>query len=290
MNCLTVLPNWFKQSLPDAGSLRQSRWLKEKGQETVCVRAKCPNLNRCFASRQMTFMILGAKCTRNCVFCAVPKANGAPLEIDLSEPQRISRLAQDLGLKYAVITSVTRDDLADGGAGEFARTIEQVRRVSPDVPVEALIPDFSANLESIRKISESPAAVVAHNLETVKRLSPVLRPQADYQRSLNVLTLIKYYNPAMVTKSSLMLGLGEAKEEVIEALTDLRMVDCGIITLGQYLAPSPAHYPVKEFIAPKQFDEYAGIAREIGFRAVASGPLVRSSYQAEELFRSTVNV
>lgn len=285
LNQTVVLPAWFRQPLPDPSSLGQSRWLKKAEQETVCVRAKCPNLNRCFANRQMTFLILGSKCTRNCAFCAVAKAGSSRLEIDPGEPQRISRMAKDFGLKYVVITSVTRDDLADGGAGEFVRTIEQIRQVSPDILVEVLIPDFNGNKESIREIAESPAAVVAHNLETVKRLSPELRPQADYQRSLNVLRLIKRYNPGRLTKSSLMLGLGESKDEVVEALMDLRKSGCDILTLGQYLAPSPAHYPVCEFIAPEQFSRYVELAREIGFRALAAGPLVRSSYRAEELFK-----
>lgn len=285
LNQTAVLPAWFRQPLPDQSSLGQSRWLKKAKQETVCARAKCPNLNRCFANRQMTFLILGNKCTRNCVFCALAKAGSSRLGIDPGEPQRISRLAKDLGLKYVVITSVTRDDLADGGAGEFVRTIEQIRRIGPDILVEVLIPDFNGNKESIRKTAESPAAVVAHNLETVKRLSLELRPEADYQRSLNVLRLIKRYNPGRLTKSSLMLGLGESRDEVVEALMDLRKSGCDILTLGQYLAPSPAHYPVKEFIAPEQFNRYAELAREIGFRALAAGPLVRSSYRAEELFK-----
>ncbi len=286
MSYTATLPNWFRQPLPDELSLRQSRWLKKAEQETVCSRAKCPNLNNCFANRQMTFMILGGQCTRNCAFCAVPKANGANLEVDFNEPQRISRLVKDFGLKYVVITSVTRDDLADGGAGEFVRTIEQVRQVSPDVLVEVLIPDFGGKEESVRKTAESPAVVVAHNLETVKRLTTRLRPQADYQRSLSVLKLIKQYNIGAITKSSLMLGLGETGQEVVETLFDLKDAGCDILTLGQYLAPGPAYYPVKEFIAPGQFNRYADLAQEIGFRAIASGPLVRSSYQAEELYRS----
>ncbi len=280
------LPAWFKQPLADEFSLSQLRLLKKTGQETVCLQARCPNLNSCFKNRQLTFMILGGSCTRNCLFCAVPKANGVKLEVDLAEPQRISRLVEDLGIQYAVITSVTRDDLADGGAEQFVRVIEEI---NPGVLVEILIPDFMGQENSIRKAAESRAAVIAHNLETVKRLSRMLRPQADYRRSLNVLRSVKHYNPGTITKSSLMLGLGETREEVIEALADLRRAGCGILALGQYLAPSPAHYPVKEFIAPEQFDEYAGLAREIGFLAVASGPLVRSSYKAEELYRSIHN-
>lgn len=285
------LPSWFKQEIPDAVSLDRMHLLSEAKVNTVCQKAHCPNLSRCFKNRELTFMILGDTCTRNCRFCAVSKSEGrALLTLDIDETNRIAQTIKELRLNYVVITSVARDDLPDGGASHFAQAIKLIHESGQDIGVEVLIPDFLGDFSSIEVIVNARPIVVAHNLETVRRLSPELRPQADYQRSLNILRIIKEIDSAMITKSSLMLGLGENEEEIVATMEDLRSVNCDTLTLGQYLIPSSRHYPVKEFISVGQFIRYRDIAIELGFKAVLSGPLVRSSYQAKELYEEVKNV
>jgi len=228
-------------------------------------------------------MILGKNCTRNCGFCGVRKRDNLKPGIDPDEPQRIALAANSLGIKHAVVTSVTRDDLKDGGAKQFVETIKSIRAQDDSIKVEVLIPDFLGNFESLSFVVKAKPFILAHNLETIKRLYSIIRPGADYGRSLGLLKKAKELDRGLITKSSLMLGLGETKDEVFVALKDLRKSGCDIVTLGQYLAPSPGHYPVREFIPPEQFQEYARACRGLGFKKVLSGPKVRSSYYAEEV-------
>jgi lipoic acid synthetase len=278
------LPGWFRQELPDNKARGLMHLFSQSGARTVCREAKCPNLNYCFRNNKATFMILGDTCTRNCRFCGVNKAEGEVFS-STSEPSLISELVKRLGMKYVVITSVSRDDLTDAGAGEFAATIKSIRETNREVKIEVLIPDFQGNISSLRCVLDAGPDVLGHNLETVRRLYRDLRPQADYQRSLGVLKAVKELRPEINSKSSLMLGLGEREEEVLEAMRGLREVDCDMLTLGQYLAPSADHYPVKEFIPLEQFCKYRDKAIALGFKSVASAPLVRSSFKAEETFK-----
>jgi lipoic acid synthetase len=231
-------------------------------------------------------MILGDICTRNCKFCGVEKSNTQLLDFDLDEPGRIAGVVGKLGLKYVVLTSVTRDDLEDGGASIFARTIELIHGLDKGIKVEVLIPDFKGRIDSVKRVLDAHPQVTAHNIETVKRLYAEIRPKANYELSLGVLREIKGVSLAAITKSSLMLGLGEREEEVKLTMRDLRGADCDIITLGQYLAPSQNHYPVQEFISPEKFRYYKQMGIALGFKAVLSGPLVRSSYRAEEVYKA----
>ncbi len=282
------LPAWFRQDIPDASARTAMQMLAERGIHTVCRQAHCPNAGRCFKNREMTFLILGDACTRRCLFCAVKKAPAQPSAIVPGEPQRISRAARELGLTYVVITSVTRDDLEDGGAGQFAGTIHALRSIGAEIKVEALIPDFCGRPFALKTVVDAGPAVLAHNLETVRRLHRQLKPDSSYTRSLEVLCKIKSFNPQLLTKSGLMLGLGESEDDVAEAMKDLRGVRCDILTLGQYLAPGQSHYPVRAFISPGQFQAYRIQALELGFRKVLAGPLVRSSYRAQELYREVI--
>ncbi|TRZ93927.1 lipoyl synthase [bacterium] len=281
---ISRLPAWFKQDLPDDSVLKNESLFSDFEMHTVCREAKCPNLSRCFKEQRFTFLILGNTCTRNCAFCGVNKAK-EKLNLDQSEPARIQEVVKKLGLDYVVITSVTRDDLADGGATYFAETIRLIHELPGNVEIEVLIPDLQGRMESLEHILAAKPQVLAHNLETIKRLYADLRPEADYQLSLNLLNKAKGLSPGVVTKSSLILGLGEREPEVTEAMRDLRVNHCDFLTLGQYLAPSAEHYPVKEFITPQQFKRYENIALGLGFKAVLAGPLVRSSYQAKEIYR-----
>lgn len=284
-------PPWFKQEIPDSATLEKARLLSESGVHTVCQEARCPNLSYCFKHSDLTFMLLGDTCTRNCRFCAVKKSQSEEkIELDLDEPLRITEAVRKLGLNYVVITSVTRDDLADGGAEIFTQTIALIRNLNSDIKIEILIPDFQGKRLSLQSLLASEPDVVAHNLETVPRFYPHLRPMADYALSLSVLRTVKELNPEIITKSSLMLGLGEAEEEVIAAMHDLRRNYCDILTLGQYLSPSLSHYSAKEFVAPEHFQKYQKLGLELGFKAVSSGPLVRSSYRARELYEEFVHV
>lgn len=272
------LPKYFKQEIPGEAVFEKLQLISRFNLHTVCQEARCPNISHCFRKQRLTFLILGDSCTRNCRFCAVKKLAHNRLRVDGGEPQRLASAVGELGLKYVVITSVTRDDLADAGAEIFAKTISLIRTMSKEIKVEVLIPDFQGKISHLTKIIKANPDVVAHNLETVARLYPDLRPEANYQCSLEVLGKIKTLAPLMITKSSLMLGLGEREEEVITVLEDLRKQQCDFLTLGQYLSPSVKHYPVKEFITREQFDQYRKIALALGFKSVLSGPLVRSSY------------
>jgi len=280
------LPLWFKQNLPGNIALSRIQLLSELNVNTVCSEANCPNLGDCFNNLRLTFMILGDICTRDCKFCGVEKSNAKLLDFDSDEPGRVAGVVAKLGLKYVVLTSVTRDDLADGGASIFVRTIEFIRSLNKGIKVEVLIPDFKGKLDCIKRVLDAHPQVIAHNIETVKRLYGEIRQKANYEFSLRVLREIKEINPVQVTKSSLMLGLGEREEEVKLTMQDLRDADCDIITLGQYLAPSQNHYPVQEFISLEKFTRYREMGIALGFKAVLSGPLVRSSYRAEEVYKA----
>jgi lipoic acid synthetase len=273
-------PVWLnkKISLRDCAELKAI--LKERKINTVCEEAQCPNIGECFAKKQATFMILGAICTRGCLFCGIKK--GAPDPVDFKEPLRIANIAVELGLKHLVITSVTRDDLLDGGAGVFAKTVEAIRNKNKEITIEVLIPDFKADLESIKILAESNPDIIAHNMETVPRLYKDIRKDASYLRSLKVFDILKEIAPNIPLKSGLMLGLGEREEEVCAVFDDLARAGCIYLSIGQYLAPSNTHFPVKEYIRPEVFDQYREKAMAAGFRSVKSAPYVRSSYLAAE--------
>jgi lipoic acid synthetase len=279
------LPPWLKRRIPPGGQAVQGL-LNELHLATVCDGAHCPNRGECYARGTATFLILGKTCTRACRFCAIPNNPPGPPRED--EPQAVAEAAARMGLNYAVITSVTRDDLPDGGAGHFARTIRAVRARLPQARVEVLTPDFQGSETSIATVLDARPDVFNHNVETVPRLYPAVRPQADYQQSLRVLEIAKKQATAqglaMFTKSGLMVGLGESDEEVLQVMRDLRRAECDILTIGQYLAPSNAHFPVARFVEPEQFDAWRDEALKMGFRAAACGPFVRSSYMAEGLF------
>ena len=278
-------PRWLKRRLPSGpvyGTVCQG--LEAQGLHTVCQEAKCPNQWECFSSRTATFLILGARCTRNCGFCAVEHGPLGPP--DREEPQRVARMAHEMGLSYVVVTSVTRDDLPDGGSGLFAATIQALRETIPGVGVEVLIPDFQGQAAALATVVAAGPDVLNHNLETIPELYSTVRPEADYQRSLALLQHTRDLAPHMMTKSGLMLGLGETRDQVRRTLQDLRRVDCCMVTLGQYLQPSPDHLPVRRYVPPEEFDRWRAEALQLGFQEAASGPLVRSSYQARELFRA----
>jgi len=280
------LPIWFRQELPDSISFSRLAEFNRYQVNTVCREAKCPNIFECFKDSQMTFMILGDTCTRNCRFCAVQKkSHNQSLGIDFKEPERILEIVRKLNLKYVVITSVTRDDLVDGGSSVFAGVLDTIHKFNKNIKIEVLIPDFQGDISSIRCVIKAGPDVAGHNIETIERLYRDLRPQGEYRRSLEVLKKIKELCFELITKSSIMLGLGEKDFEVRQAMQDLREASCDIVTLGQYLAPTITHYPVKEFITPKKFLEYKEYALALGFKAVLSGPLVRSSYKAESVFK-----
>jgi lipoyl synthase len=276
------LPEWLRRPLPTSDAFAHTRaLLKELRLHTVCESARCPNHWECWGKGTATFMIGGDRCTRACGFCAVTTAK--PLALDPGEPARVAEATRRLRLRYVVLTAVARDDLADGGADHFHRTIEAVRAGSPGVVVEVLTPDFNDRDEAIDRVLSARPQVFNHNLETVRRLTPAVRSRATYDRSLSVLRKVKTRcGDSVYTKSGLMLGLGERDDEVLDALKDLRSVGCDLLTLGQYLQPTPAHLPVVEFVAPERFDQYRRVAGDAGFLHVASGPLVRSSYHADE--------
>ena len=277
-------PVWLRRKLPDAEALARMRGLlRRHGLHTVCEGALCPNQGECFGQGTVTFLILGNTCTRSCTFCAIPTEERPPAP-DPGEPERIARASAELGLRHVVVTSVTRDDLGDGGAGRFAETVQALRRISPEIVVEILIPDFQGSVESLRTVVKSTPQILNHNLETVPRLYPEVRPQADYGRSLLLLKRVKDLKPEMPTKSGLMLGLGEKQEEILRVMADLREVSCNLLTLGQYLQPSGKHHPVVRFVAPEEFEEFRVVGEKMGFQAVFSAPLVRSSFHAAEFF------
>lgn len=252
--------------------------------ETICERALCPNRSECYACGVATLLLLGSECTRGCTFCAVHP--GTPAPPDESEPDRVAEVVEALGLKHAVLTSVTRDDLTDGGASHFARTIEAVKCRVGETKIEVLVPDFQGDKSSVAIVIDARPDVFAHNVETVTRLYPRVRPGADYCRSLDILSMAREMGGVTLTKSGLMVGLGESRGELYEALRDLREAGCDGVTIGQYLQPSAAHLPVERYVPPDEFDEYGRYARSLGFSYVASGPLVRSSYRAHESLQS----
>ena len=256
--------------------------LAHLGLPTVCDEARCPNRGECFSHHTATFLILGEVCTRGCAFCAVKK--GKPLPVEEDEPQRLARAVSQLGLRHVVITSVTRDDLPDGGAAPYARVVGALRQQCPGVRVELLVPDFGGSPEALATVLAAQPDILAHNLETVPRLYPQVRRGADYQRSLDVLKYSQAISPHTITKSGLMLGLGEESAEVAEVLQDLRGVNCDMLTLGQYLSPSLRHVPVARYVRPEEFDAWRRRALALGFKSVAAGALVRSSYKAPVFF------
>lgn len=274
------LPSWLKRPLPQSDMMYTSNVIRDLRLETVCESAKCPNRTECWSQRTATFMILGNVCTRPCGFCSVPKGKTETLELD--EPERVAEAAERLGLRYVVITSVTRDDLPDGGAEHFYRCILAVRERT-GATVEVLTPDFLGRAESIDRVAEANPEVFNHNTETVPRLYHRVRRNAEYQRTLDLLHRVKSRFPHITTKSGLMLGLGETTEELFDVLADLRGVGCDMLTLGQYLQPSPAHLPVERYVPPDEFEWIGERARSLGFSLVASAPFVRSSYHAGEM-------
>lgn len=274
------LPPWLKRPMPQPDMVFTGNVIRDLRLETVCESAKCPNRTECWSQRTATFMILGNVCTRPCGFCSVPKGKTEALEAD--EPERVAEAAHRLGLKYVVITSVTRDDLPDGGAEHFYRSVLAVRERT-SATVEVLTPDFLGNRQAIDRVIAAKPEVFNHNTETVPRLYHRVRRNADYRRTLDLLQQVKTVDPGMTTKSGLMLGLGETVDELLDVFADLRSVGCNILTLGQYLQPTPEHLPVERFVPPKEFDEIGKLARALGFSLVASGPFVRSSYHAGEM-------
>lgn len=277
-------PPWLKRKIPSGAVYQKVRnTLKSGCLHTVCEEALCPNLGECYSSGTATFMILGNRCTRNCLFCAVE--HGSPDLPDPGEPERVAEAADKLGLEYVVITSVTRDDLPDGGANIFAGAIRAARKIRPRTQIEVLIPDFQGDRDALRSVVEARPDVLNHNIETVPRLYPAVRPQAVYRRSLDLLEGVRSLDASMPTKSGLMLGLGESTHELKQAFGDLLAVGCRLLTLGQYLQPSPGHLPVERFVTPEEFDDLRFTALDMGFSAVAAGPFVRSSYHAKELYQ-----
>jgi lipoic acid synthetase len=272
-------PKWLRVKLPTGENYRHVRSLVDEHKlHTICESGNCPNMGECWGEGTATFMILGNICTRSCGFCAV--ATGKPQEADPFEPLRVAKSIKLMGVKHAVITSVDRDDLADGGSAIWFDTVAQVRKISPGTTMETLIPDFAGKWENLQRIIDAAPEVVSHNLETVRRLTKQVRIQAKYDRSLEVLLRLKQAD--MRTKSGVMLGLGESESEILETIDDLSAVGVDILTLGQYLQPTPKHLPVREFVTPEKFAEYKTYALGKGFRYVESGPLVRSSYHAEK--------
>jgi lipoic acid synthetase len=257
--------------------------LDSYGLHTVCEEARCPNQGECFANRTATFMILGNRCTRDCAFCSV--SPGEPLPLDANEPLRVAQAAEELGLRHAVVTSVTRDDLPDGGAQHFASTVEAIRTLLPQAIIEVLIPDLQGNEGALETLLQARPHILGHNLETVPRLYPMVRPQADYDRSLRLLSLAKAKGRGILTKSGLMLGLGESTGEVEEVMEDLRRASCDLLSLGQYLQPTPRQIPVQSFIPPHIFSQLQEKGSQFGFANVASAPFVRSSYHSQETYQ-----
>lgn len=275
-------PPWLKKRLPPYEDLKRVKSIIEQANlHTVCEEARCPNIGECFSYGTATILILGNICTRNCRFCAVKHGN--PSLPDEFEPKNVSRAVKDMGLKYVVITSVTRDDLQDGGATQFAKTIKEIRDLDPNIKIEVLIPDFKGDISSLEIVLNEYPDVLNHNVETVSRLYPKVRPQAEYRRSIKILKASKERYPHIITKSGFMLGLGEYEEEVLELMNDLRTVDCDLLTIGQYLQPDKDCLPVERYIPPHEFEKYKIIGMEMGFKAVFSGPFVRSSFHAFEM-------
>ncbi len=279
------LPEWFKVRMPGGPnylSLRET--VRSERLHTVCEEARCPNIGECWELGAATFMVLGDICTRACAYCAVK--TGTPIGLDLEEPIRLAETVERMGLRYAVITSVNRDDLPDGGAFVFAQCVIQIRKRSPQCKVETLIPDFDGNWDALETMMDARPDTLNHNIETVRRVFRRVRARGDYDQSLELLRRVKELDPGAVTKSGMMVGLGETWDEIEETMRDLRAVNCDLLTIGQYLRPSAKHAPVMKWYTPDEFDELREMGERLGFRHVASGPLVRSSYHAEEQLRA----
>lgn len=275
-------PEWLK--IRATGTHNTKKILRHHGVSTVCEEARCPNQGKCFSKSVATFMILGDRCTRNCAFCAVQSSK--PLPPDPDEPQKVAATARELGLKYAVITSVTRDDLPDGGATQFAKTIQAIININKLIKTEVLTPDFNGDSNALKVVLDARPNVFNHNIETVPRLYPIVRPMADYLRSVNLLKTSKVLYPDIRTKSGIMLGFGEEEHEVLSVMRALRKVDCDFLTIGQYLQPQKTNIPVVEYIRPEVFEDYRLKGLEMGFQAVASSPLTRSSMDAGEMYNN----
>ena len=283
------LPQWLKRGIIDTEKTKFVRKiLKNHNLNTVCDSARCPNKAECYAKNTATFMILGKNCTRSCQFCSVE--DNKPETVNHNEPLNVAQAVQKLGLAYAVITSVTRDDLSDGGAGYFAKTIKEIRNLTPDVKIEVLTPDFLGKHEDIDKVIEAKPSVFNHNIETVKRLYPVARPQADYERTLRFIRYVKEKAPEIYTKSGFMVGLGETKEEMAELLQDLKIHNCDIVTIGQYIQPTKKHLKVEKYYTPEEFEELKELALKTGIKHPISAPLARSSYKAAEVLHSSCSI
>lgn len=277
-------PEWIKIRIPSGENYTKvKQTLRQQQLHTVCEEAKCPNISECWGVGTATIMIMGDTCTRGCRFCAVN--SGKPAFLDADEPQRVATAIKEWGLNYVVITAVCRDDLEDGGAAHMAQTITAIKMLSPKIIVEPLIPDYNGDKKSMTKIIHSKPEVISHNMETIERLTPLVRDsRASYKQSLSVLKSIKQIDSKIITKSSIMLGLGESRNEVLKTLRDLRSVGVDIVTMGQYLQPTSRHLPVVEYVHPEKFDEYKKDAEDMGFLYVVAGPFVRSSYKASEPF------
>jgi lipoyl synthase len=278
------LPKWLRRPTPSGGRKRDvEERIADGNLHTVCREARCPNRGECFGQGTATFLILGRVCTRHCRFCSIEHGGAGPVDTD--EPQRVAQAAKSLGLKYVVVTSVTRDDLTDGGAGTFAAVVSAVRAATPGAGVEVLVPDFGGNTQALTAVLRSGPDVLNHNVETVPRLYPQVRPEADFDRSIALLKAASAHGRGVVVKSGMMVGLGERPEEVAEVLERLHGAGCAVVTIGQYLQPTAGQLPVAEFVAPEQFEEYARQGRQLGIRQVVAGPFVRSSYRACESAR-----
>jgi len=271
-------PAWLNKKIDIKACAQMKNFLRQLQVETVCEQAMCPNIGECFSRDEATFLILGRACTRACAFCNIEKRK--PLPPDADEPGRVAGAVKKLALKHVVVTSVTRDDLVDGGAGIFAETISCIRRDSPATAIEVLIPDFKLSFEALKAVTAASPDIIAHNIETVPSLYPLVRRGAEYARSLGVLRVVKELAPQAKTKSGIMLGMGENKEEVYSVMQDLSSAGCDFLSIGQYLAPSLRHYPVKEYISPEQFADYKKKGGSLGLSHIESGPYVRSSYMA----------
>lgn len=281
------LPEWLTIRLPRPDTIKEVEgMMRAKNLHTVCESARCPNLAECWSKKTATFMILGDTCTRSCGFCAIKVGRGQ--ELDPFEPANVAKVTKDLGLQHVVVTSVARDDLADEGAEQFARTIRALHHQNPHTIVEVLTPDFKAKPDLVKIVTDAHPEIYNHNIETIERLHTVVRPQAKYDRTLRVLEMVKEFDPTIYTKSGIMLGLGETRDEVLTTLRDLRAVGVDAVTIGQYLRPTMKHLPVVSFIHPDEFKEYEQIGKEMGFAFVASGPFIRSSYNAAEFSKKVM--
>lgn len=273
-------PRWLRAKLPSGGNYQRLKtMMRSQGLHTVCEEAKCPNIGECWSRGTATFLLMGDTCTRSCGFCHIK--TGRPAQLDEDEPRRVAETVLAMKLNHCVLTSVNRDELKNGGAHIFAHTIEEIRQRLPNCSVEVLIPDFKGDMEALKTVMDARPAILNHNTETVPRLYRTVRPQANYQRTLQVLSGAKQLDPEAVTKTGLMVGLGETKEEVLAVMRDLRQHQVDILTIGQYLRPSPLHLPIYRYVHPDEFQEFHDVGMAMGFQWVESGPLVRSSYHAE---------